>query len=1359
MHPVRRLSLTLAPVLGALAFLAPAAHATNPFPVSESFENSSLASPSEWTLGDHAFLTASNGTDTAGNGWLRLTDATTSQEGFIYNTEAFPSSSGLDVSFDYASYGGSGADGLAFFLFNGAVTSFAPGPVGGSLGYASCPLSSENGLTGGYVGIGFDEFGNFNASSFCGAGGTGTASDPNAITVRGAAFPGQAASTAASDATGSYPVITSVQANGQLDNATATTPLKVNVAVSSTDLLTVYVTYPDGAVQTVESGSQLPSADLPSTLKFGWIASTGGSTDIHEVRNTTVAEPDDLHVAINGPAGAARGATVTYTATITNQSGGNEADNAPVTVTSPDGALTNVSWTCAGTGCSDASGTGMPTNTTVSLPVGDSATYTITGTTTTGDTDGSLRVEADPIGVVTQSLPGDNVATATTDITPTETTAPSIALTNAAGYTGTATLTRGTYSGGDVTVSDQWQLCDLTGANCTNISGATGLTEALGSTDRGHTLRVVETATNAADTITETTAATPLPASTTLTAHPASVTTSTSATFGISTSTAGAAFECKLDSGAWSTCSSTPTFNSLSNGSHTLQTRAVFSGLSDASPTSFTWTVDASVPTDTSSCGAPTGTGGFYVVDPTCSVSGTDTISGIDHVAYRVDGGTTVTTPSGTVSASVPITTDGTHTLETEVFNLAGTSSGWRTQTIQIDTNPPATPAITGPAQGSFLASNEPTLTATAEPGATVTFSVDGVVVGTATADGTGHASLTLTSALSDGTHTVTATATDEAGNVSTAASTAFTVESTAPPAPTVVTPAAGLVSQNTSPTVTVHGNPNDSVLIEVDGVDYGPVTLDSSGAGSVAIAGPLSDGQHAVRAQETDQAGNVSVWSADSVWTVKTSTGISAIGPTGGPTKATHPTIDFSGEPGDTYTVTVDGTVVATGVIPASGSGSLTLPDTLRDGDHTITITATDAAGNQAAQSLVVDVDTRSPVAPVKVGTAPAAVTSSRTASFSFGEPGSAGVASYRCSLDGATWTTCPNPVSFSGLASGPHTLLVKAVDAAGNVSASTEYAWTVQTSAPAAPAIQGGPNTATVTGKASFHVSAAPGTTLECSVDGAHYHPCPDNIRLHGLGLGAHVLKVRQVDEAGNVGKPRVYRWTVLRRTTPAGLPRHASLLVAGQSTATGSHSLDVGCNLNAGSIRRCTIVAYSGGHRIGTGTVRRAHRGNGHSVVSVALNRTGRRMLARGVAGLKLGLKAKVVPFGFDHLPASSSTVLYRPLRYVVRDVLFAFNSARLTPHARAILAGLARSLTDASYIQCVGNTDSWGPAAYNHRLGMRRARTVCDALHAFGVHARFGLDSVGASRPAASNATAAGRHTNRRVVLRVNYRQPR
>jgi MYXO-CTERM domain-containing protein len=40
-----------------------------------------------------------------------------------------------------------------------------------------------------------------------------------------------------------------------------------------------------------------------------------------------------------------------------------------------------------------------------------------------------------------------------------------------------------------------------------------------------------------------------------------------------------------------------------------------------------------------------------------------------------------------------------------------------------------------------------------------------------------------------------------------------------------------------------------------------------------------------------------------------------------------------------------------------------------------------------------------------------------------------------YECSLDGADFTPCADPVTFSGLSKGEHTLAVRSRDSAGNV------------------------------------------------------------------------------------------------------------------------------------------------------------------------------------------------------------------------------------------------------------------------------------------------------------------------------------
>ena len=63
----------------------------------------------------------------------------------------------------------------------------------------------------------------------------------------------------------------------------------------------------------------------------------------------------------------------------------------------------------------------------------------------------------------------------------------------------TLTVTAGVWSGSPVpTLAEQWQRCDSGGANCTDITGATGTSYLLAAADVGSTIRVNETATNSA---------------------------------------------------------------------------------------------------------------------------------------------------------------------------------------------------------------------------------------------------------------------------------------------------------------------------------------------------------------------------------------------------------------------------------------------------------------------------------------------------------------------------------------------------------------------------------------------------------------------------------------------------------------------------------------------------------------------------------------------------------------------------------------------------------------------------------------------------------------------------------------------
>jgi hypothetical protein len=103
--------------------------------------------------------------DPQGEGVLRITTSNFGQAAFGIYDFTIPSGSGLVITFDYFSYGGteignppSTADGVTFFLFNGETTNPQPGAFGGSLGYAQrTGGGNPPGLTNGYVGVGLDE--------------------------------------------------------------------------------------------------------------------------------------------------------------------------------------------------------------------------------------------------------------------------------------------------------------------------------------------------------------------------------------------------------------------------------------------------------------------------------------------------------------------------------------------------------------------------------------------------------------------------------------------------------------------------------------------------------------------------------------------------------------------------------------------------------------------------------------------------------------------------------------------------------------------------------------------------------------------------------------------------------------------------------------------------------------------------------------------------------------------------------------------------------------------------------------------------------------------------------------------------
>ncbi|RPA68473.1 PKD domain-containing protein [Cyclobacteriaceae bacterium YHN15] len=266
------------------------------FPYCETFDGGSVQSN-----------TVFGGTAKLVDGVLRLTDAGVEQNGFTYIDIPFPSAYGLKASFEFFSYGGSGADGLTFFLFDAETPVFSPGGFGGSLGYAQ--RNNETGLSRAYMGIGFDEFGNFGNSSEGKNGGFfGIGADlvPNSIVVRG---PGNGLigypfvvgrRTMETGTDGVRPDDQFTISSGGFNSNRITDPnipgyrkvfieLKPN-PIEGGYFLTVWmiVTTSPNSPKILTIFARPYYFEAPQNLKVGFAASTGSLTNIHEIDNLIV---------------------------------------------------------------------------------------------------------------------------------------------------------------------------------------------------------------------------------------------------------------------------------------------------------------------------------------------------------------------------------------------------------------------------------------------------------------------------------------------------------------------------------------------------------------------------------------------------------------------------------------------------------------------------------------------------------------------------------------------------------------------------------------------------------------------------------------------------------------------------------------------------------------------------------------------------------------------------------------------------------------------------------------------------------------------------------------------------------------
>jgi len=294
---MRNPSLPIAATALALLMVGAGASSATTFSLSEPFGTVGTL-PTPWVATGSVVpeVVVGDAGDTPVNA-LRLTNSDGDQSGFVLYDQAISITSGIDISFSQAQFGGDGgADGIAFFVKDAADASTVPGGSGGSLGYAVGRVAGlpTPGISGALLGVGLDGYGNFDESnsdgSGCVSGAFVRSLGSNAISLRG---PGQG--------TAGYCLL----ANSVSLNAVTMAPLTNNYSTRAAGTRVVRVVIdPSTAVApkvTVFYGTTaatlakvievaLPAAFATvSGVKIGFAAGTGGSTDNHDVWGLTTA--------------------------------------------------------------------------------------------------------------------------------------------------------------------------------------------------------------------------------------------------------------------------------------------------------------------------------------------------------------------------------------------------------------------------------------------------------------------------------------------------------------------------------------------------------------------------------------------------------------------------------------------------------------------------------------------------------------------------------------------------------------------------------------------------------------------------------------------------------------------------------------------------------------------------------------------------------------------------------------------------------------------------------------------------------------------------------------------------------------
>ena len=251
-------------------------------------------------------------------------------------------------------------------------------------------------------------------------------------------------------------------------------------------------------------------------------------------------------------------------------------------------------------------------------------------------------------------------------------------------------------------------------------------------------------------------------------------------------------------------------------------------------------------------------------------------------------------------------------------------------------------------------------------------------------------------------------------------------------------------------------------------------------------------------------------------------------------PSNDRSPTFRFTAGTADTFrcelrkgSVGVNGPVRCGG--PVTGSKSYS---NLGDGSYTFRVQAFNADGSSGVSPFHWRVDATPPPTPT-ITAMPSNPSNDASPTFRFSD--SEGGVTFQCRLDTASFAGCTSPKTYTGRTDGNHTFRVRALDVLHNTSSAASYGWTLDRNAPPPPTIESGPANPTTSSSATFVFSdSRRKVTFQCrlasNLDLGEYAGCTSPKTYSGLAPGDYMLLVRATDQAGNIGDPASYAWTVV-------------------------------------------------------------------------------------------------------------------------------------------------------------------------------------------------------------------------------------